>query len=140
MSDYTLVEQPDSIRAELAQYDRVGVDTEFMRESTFFAELCLIQVATGDATLCVDPQGDGEMGPFWDQLCDRTWVLHSGRQDIEVVYQAAGKMPRTIFDTQIAAGLAGLPPQLGYAGSRSFAYACRWEWLETRETNDIQFH
>jgi ribonuclease D len=55
------------------------------------------------------------MDRFWDSLMRPTWVLHSGRQDIEVIYQTARKMPARLFDTQIAAGLLGYAPQMGYA-------------------------
>lgn len=116
MPDYTLVDRPASINADLSTHDPVGVDTEFMREKTFFAQLCLVQIATRDQFYCVDPLVDDDLSSFWQVLTDKTWVLHSGRQDIEVVLQTAGRMPRRIFDTQIAAALLGHMPQLGYAG------------------------
>jgi ribonuclease D len=115
MPEFTLVDQPDTLASELHEYDHVGVDTEFMREKTYFAELCLVQVATGEHIYCIDPLGDTGAGAFWDALLSTPWVLHSGRQDIEVVFQTAGRMPDSIFDTQIAAGLIGQPPQTGYA-------------------------
>jgi len=115
MPDYTLVDHADAMITELDQFDRVGVDTEFMREKTFFAELCLVQVSIGNKFYCVDPLNGDDLGQFWDSLMRPTWVLHSGRQDIEVVYQTSQKMPRSLFDTQIAAGLLGYAPQMGYA-------------------------
>ena len=115
MPEYKLVDRPDSIASELGRHDHVGVDTEFMREKTFFAELSLVQIATGGEIYCVDPLSEHGMSAFWDALMQDTWVLHSGRQDIEVVYQTAGKMPGSVFDTQIAAGLLGYAPQMGYA-------------------------
>lgn len=115
MPDYQLVEQPDAIATDLGRHEYVGVDTEFMREKTFFAELCLVQVATGGAIFCVDPLGGDPMAAFWDALMQDTWVLHSGRQDIEVIFHTAGRMPDRLFDTQIAAGLLGYAPQMGYA-------------------------
>jgi ribonuclease D len=115
MPDYILVDRPDSIASELGRHDFVGVDTEFMREKTFFAELCLVQIATGSETYCVDPLNGHDMTEFWDALMKDTWVVHSGRQDIEVVYQTAARMPGRLFDTQIAAGLLGYAPQMGYA-------------------------
>jgi ribonuclease D len=115
MPKFTLVDQPDSICAEIDTFDRIAVDTEFMREKTFFAELCLVQIANGENIYCVDPLGKPSLDTFWDALLQRTWVVHSGRQDIEVVYQTAGKMPARLFDTQIAAGLLGYAPQMGYA-------------------------
>jgi ribonuclease D len=115
MPDYKFVDRPDSIVSDLGRHDNVGVDTEFMREKTFFAELCLVQVATGSEIYCVDPLTGHDMSLFWNALMQDTWVVHSGRQDIEVVYQTAAKMPDRIFDTQIAAGLLGYAPQMGYA-------------------------
>lgn len=115
MPDYQLVEQPDSIAADLGRHEFVGIDTEFMREKTFFAELCLVQIATGSEIYCVDPLPGNPMDAFWDTLMRDTWVLHSARQDIEVVYQSAKRMPERIFDTQVATGLLGYAPQMGYA-------------------------
>jgi ribonuclease D len=115
MPEYTLVDEPDSIAADLGRHDFVGVDTEFMREKTFFAELCLVQVASREEIYCVDPLNGHDMDVFWDALMQDTWVVHSGRQDIEVVYQTAQRMPGRLFDTQIAAGLLGFAPQMGYA-------------------------
>jgi ribonuclease D len=115
MPEFTLVEEPNSLASELTSGLRLGMDTEFMREKTFFAELCLMQLATGEQIYCVDPLAGTDMAGFWDGALGAQWVLHSGRQDIEVVYQTAGRMPRVVFDTQIAAGLLGHPPQMGYA-------------------------
>ena len=97
-------------------FDHVGVDTEFMRERTFFSQLCLVQVSTPDEILCIDPLSGHSMDKFWGDLNKCTWVLHSGRQDIEVILHTANFMPASIFDTQVAAGLLGMAPQIGYAG------------------------
>jgi ribonuclease D len=115
MPEFNLVNHPDTMTSDLHMHDRVGVDTEFMREKTFFAELCLVQISTGEKIYCVDPLNGSSMNEFWDALIQTTWVVHSGRQDIEVVYQTANKMPGSMFDTQIAAGLLGYAPQMGYA-------------------------
>ncbi|MGI9234758.1 MAG: ribonuclease D [Woeseiaceae bacterium] len=116
MPHYRLVDQPDMLASKLVNHDRVGVDTEFMREKTYFAQLCLVQVATNADIYCVDPLTDSGKKTFWQELLRRDWVVHSARQDIEVVSQTAGSMPVSIFDTQIAAGLLGYPAQMGYAG------------------------
>jgi len=116
MPDYLFVDHPDNISQNLTGYAKLGVDTEFMREKTYFAQLCLIQISTPDAIYCVDPLVDSGQSEFWKQLLTDSWVVHSARQDIEVVYQTTDKMPREIFDTQVAAGLLGLPAQMGYAG------------------------
>ena len=115
MSDYEFVDHPDSIAEELGTHVHVGVDTEFMREKTFFAELCLVQVATGEKIFCVDPLTSNDSKSFWETLMRDTWVVHSARQDIEVVVQSSERMPERLFDTQIAAGLLGYAPQMGYA-------------------------
>lgn len=116
MPDYLFVDHPDNISQDLTGHAKLGVDTEFMREKTYFAQLCLIQISSPDAIYCVDPLVEADQAEFWKQLLANSWVVHSARQDIEVVYQTAGAMPREIFDTQIAAGLLGLPAQMGYAG------------------------
>lgn len=116
MNNYTYIDEPDTIAADLQAHRLLGVDTEFMREKTFFAQLCLVQLATRDQAFCVDPLAGNDMQAFWSEVCLGTWVVHSGRQDIEVVFQTAQRMPAALFDTQIAAGLLGLQPQMGYAG------------------------
>jgi ribonuclease D len=115
MRDYTLVNEPDSLCELLSREASVGIDTEFMRERTYSAELCLVQIATPDRIFCVDPLAGRPMAAFWEALLAPAWVLHSARQDLEVVIQAAGRLPGAIFDTQIAAGLVGFAPQTGYA-------------------------
>jgi ribonuclease D len=94
---------------------RIGLDTEFMRERTYYPQLCLVQVATDRAICCVDPLDAPDIEVVWQTLMPASWVVHSGRQDIEVVYQTAGRMPAGLFDTQVAAALLGYQPQLGYA-------------------------
>jgi ribonuclease D len=106
----------DSIIAALQSSGRIGIDTEFMREKTYFAELCLVQLSLDGRIFCADPLDATDLKPFWAALTECEWVLHSGRQDMEVIYQASGRMPTQLFDTQIAAALLGFAPQLGYAG------------------------
>ena len=116
MPDYSFVDHPDNIQQNINGHAQLGVDTEFMREKTYFAQLCLVQISTRDAIYCVDPLVENGQGEFWEVLLASSWVVHSARQDIEVVYQTADAMPHEIFDTQIAAGLLGMPAQVGYAG------------------------
>ncbi len=116
MPDYEFVDHPDNINQNISDHAQLGVDTEFMREKTYFAQLCLVQVSTRDKIYCVDPLVTNDQAEFWKQLLNGSWVVHSARQDIEVIYQTCGAMPREIFDTQIAAGLLGMPAQVGYAG------------------------
>jgi ribonuclease D len=116
MPAFTYVDQPDRVAINFDQQSIIGVDTEFMREKTFFSQLCLVQLATRDDIYCVDPLAGNEMSSFWQAIDTCKWVLHSARQDIEVVYQTAKFMPANILDTQIATGLLGYAPQMGYAG------------------------
>ena len=123
MSDYHFVDLAvdDSLANAVGQFDRIGVDTEFMRERTYFAELCLLQVSTPQEIFCADPlnrgpDNDKPSATFWQAMVKPEWVVHSARQDLEVVYQSSGLMPQSIFDTQVAAAFLGLQPQVGYAG------------------------
>lgn len=116
MPEFLFVDQPDTISESLAGHDQLGVDTEFVREKTYFAQLCLVQISTPDHIYCVDPLTDNDQNKYWRSLLASRWVVHSARQDIEVVFQTAGAMPKKIFDTQVAAGLLGFPAQMGYAG------------------------
>jgi ribonuclease D len=116
MPRFHFVDAPDHLVDELRNLGRIAIDTEFMRERTYYAQLCLTQIASADDIWCVDPLAGHPQDAFWKELLAHDWVLHSARQDIEVIYQAAGSMPTAIFDTQVAAALLGMPPQLGYAG------------------------
>ena len=95
----------------------VTVDTEFMRERTYWPELCLVQVA-GDAEVAViDAQADGiDLAPLGRLLADEavTKVFHAARQDIEIFVLRFGDVPRPMFDTQVAAMVAGFGDQVGY--------------------------
>lgn len=103
-------------RLEGAPY--IAVDTEFVRERTYWAKLCLIQVAHGDVAVAVDPLApDLDLGPLlalFDQH-ETVKVLHSASQDMEIFLQHAGRLPRPVFDTQVAAMVAGYGEQVGYA-------------------------
>lgn len=106
----------DEVSAVLTENRRIGLDTEFMRERTFYPQLCLLQVATDDGIYFADPLATSDLDFFWNKLMDCQWVVHSARQDIEVLYHISDRMPGSLFDTQIAAALLGYAPQLGYAG------------------------
>lgn len=97
----------------------IAVDTEFLRVRTYYPKLALVQVSAGDRIYCIDPLVEGlDLGGLWSVLGDATLVkvIHSARQDIEVLLHTAGVMPAPLFDTQIAAGLLGHGEQIGYAG------------------------
>lgn len=94
-----------------------AVDTEFMRESTFWPKLCLIQAAGPGVEAIIDPKAAGlDLGPFWDVLNDKAVVkvFHAARQDIEIFFKLAGAMPGPIFDTQIGAMACGLGDSVAY--------------------------
>jgi ribonuclease D len=132
MPAFTFVDQPDRIAAYFDQQKLIGVDTEFMRERTFFSQLCLVQLSTDTEIYCVDPLSGEDMVEFWQAINASTWVLHSSRQDIEVIYQTAGFIPASIFDTQIAAALLGFAPQMGYAGLIKELFDVELEKAHTR--------
>ena len=92
-----------------------AVDTEFVREKTYYPQLCLIQIATRDDVACVDCLAPLDLSPLYAELFrpDFAWVLHSARQDLEVVWQRTQRMPPQLIDTQIAAALTGNAPQMG---------------------------
>lgn len=94
----------------------VGIDTEFIRERTYFARLCLIQVATDDICAIIDPLAIDDLSSFCELLTDPavTKVLHAGSQDLEIFFRMCGKVTSPLFDTQTAATLAGFPQQVGY--------------------------
>ncbi|MBN2847235.1 MAG: ribonuclease D [Coriobacteriia bacterium] len=96
----------------------VAIDTEFMRERTYFARLCLVQMATVEAVYVIDAVALGDkIAPLAALLSDERTVkvLHAASQDVEVLLRATGSTPSPIFDTQVAATLAGSPTQIGYA-------------------------
>jgi ribonuclease D len=103
--------------ARLADNDFVAVDTEFMREQTFWPELCLIQLAGPSHEAVVDPLADGlDLEPFYGLMADErvTKVFHAARQDIEIVYTEAGLIPKPVFDTQVAAMVCGFGESVSY--------------------------
>ena len=101
----------------LSQADFLTIDTEFIRETTFWPELCLIQMATDDLAIIVDPLADGiDLQPFFDLMADKSVVkvFHAARQDIEIIYHRGGLIPHPIFDTQVAAMVCGFGDSVSY--------------------------
>jgi ribonuclease D len=102
---------------ELAGESYITVDTEFLRETTYYPKLCLIQVAGSTSAALIDPLAHGlDLGPFF-QLMGNTRILkvfHAARQDIEIILKLAALVPSPIFDTQIAAMVCGFGDQVGY--------------------------
>jgi ribonuclease D len=119
MSDYTFMDRPDEVAAlarEWAGVERLAVDTEFVRESTYRAQLCLMQVSDGERVVCLDMLALGGPGAFGELLADPgvRKIFHSARQDLEALNEHLGAVPGPVWDTQVAAALLGYPDQVGY--------------------------
>ena len=101
----------------LSRADYLTVDTEFMRESTFWPQLCLLQIAGPDDAVAVDPLAEGiDLTPVLELLTDTSIikVMHAARQDMEIFFHLTGELPRPLFDTQVAAMVCGFGDQVGY--------------------------
>lgn len=94
-----------------------AIDTEFIREKTYYPILCLIQVANNDVEAIIDPLADGiSLDPLFALLQNEKIlkVFHGGRQDVEIFYHLSGKIPTPMFDTQVAGMVVGFGDQVGY--------------------------
>lgn len=115
----TTTEALADLCARLSQADFICVDTEFMRESTYWPELCLIQVGDTEEAAAIDPLAPGlDLAPLLDLLTDNEEVLkvfHAGGQDVEIIYNLTGRTPHPIFDTQIAMMAISQSEQIGYS-------------------------
>lgn len=117
---YELIESDAALAAfcaRAARLNAIALDTEFMRERTYYSQPCLVQVCAGDVIACVDVLAIGDLSPLYALLYDpaRLKVLHSARQDLEVFFDLQRRVPAPLFDTQIAAALLGYDAQIGYA-------------------------
>jgi len=99
----------------LRQAPVVGIDTEFMREKTYFAKLCLIQLASDDVAAIVDPLVCKDLSPLAELFEDTAVikVLHAGGQDLEIFFRECDTTLSPVFDTQVAATLTGYPSRSG---------------------------
>ncbi|MCR9114594.1 MAG: ribonuclease D, partial [Rhodobacteraceae bacterium] len=121
MITITTTQDLEAFCARAAQADYVTVDTEFLRERSYYSKLCLIQLALpgraeADAVL-VDPiEGDLSLEPLYALFRDPSVVkvFHAARQDLEIFYVDAGVIPDPLFDTQVAAMVCGFGEQVGY--------------------------
>ena len=115
----TTSEELAALCARLAKADFVTVDTEFMRENTYWPELCLVQIADTNEAAAIDPMAEGiDLTPLLELMCNNEDVLkvfHAGGQDVEIIYNLTGKTPHPIFDTQIAMMAISQSEQIGYA-------------------------
>lgn len=107
-----------SLVARVRSAPVVGIDTEFMRERTYFARLCLIQMATDDVEAIIDPLAIDDLSVLSELFTDSSVVkvMHAGSQDLEIFNKLCEGGVAPVFDTQIAATLAGFPQQVGYGG------------------------
>lgn len=108
----------DSLCQSLRQHPFITIDTEFLRDKTYYPTLCLVQVAPPEGeALAIDPLAkDLDLTPLFDLLADPAVikVFHAARQDLEIFFNLTGKIPQSIFDTQVAAMVLGYGDQIGY--------------------------
>jgi ribonuclease D len=113
----TTTKELEAAARDMARADFVAVDTEFIRETTYWPELCLIQMATPDQELMVDAlAGDLDLQPFFELMGDEriTKVFHAARQDIEIIFHRGNLIPHPVFDTQVAAMVCGFGESVSY--------------------------
>jgi ribonuclease D len=115
-----LVTRPDQLAAcceHIASCPRFGFDTEFVGEDSYHPHLCLVQVATPERLILVDPLTAGPLDAFWNLVTDQSKqvIVHAGREEVRLCRLWAGRNPGDLFDLQIAAGLVGLTYPLGHA-------------------------
>ena len=106
----------DTAVAAISDHEAIGLDTEFMRERTYYAQLCLLQLGSDALSVCVDPLALASLDALRPLMAAARpcKILHAARQDMEVLAPAVGTV-RNVFDTQVAAALVGFPAQVGYA-------------------------
>ncbi len=115
-----LITEQRELEAAIANFERcefVTVDTEFIRETTYWPELCLIQVAAPGSAVLIDPLSpDIDLQPFFRLMANEavTKVFHAARQDIEIVFNRGGLIPHPVFDTQVAAMVCGFGDSVSY--------------------------
>ncbi|WP_421710041.1 ribonuclease D [Algihabitans sp.] len=116
----TLITDPQDAAAfcaRQAEADFITVDTEFIRDTTYWPRLCLIQIAGPEEAAAIDPLAEGmDLEPLWS-LFDKTDLLkvfHAARQDLEIFFHDSGRLPHPVFDTQVAAMVCGFGDQVGY--------------------------
>jgi ribonuclease D len=106
-----------AVCGRLAKHPVITVDTEFLRETTYYPLLCVVQMASAEEAVVVDTLADGiDLGPFFALMADEKVlkVFHAARQDIEIVWHQAGIVPHPIFDTQVAAMVLGYGDSIAY--------------------------
>ncbi len=117
MNLITTTDELEALTNELSNFDFMTIDTEFIRETTFWPELCLVQVAAPGISGMIDPLSEGiDLSPLWTLMANEsvTKVFHAARQDIEIIYNLGNLIPHPIFDTQVAAMVCGFGDSVAY--------------------------
>ena len=118
MTVIATTEELAGVCQRLAQHPFVTVDTEFLRETTFWPKLCVLQLASDDDAVVVDALAPGiDLAPFLALMDDPNVVkvFHAARQDLEIIWKMAGRVPVPLFDTQVAAMVCGFGDQVSYS-------------------------
>ncbi len=118
MTLITTTEELAAVCRRLAQHPFVTVDTEFLRETTFWPKLCVLQLASDEEAVVVDALApDIDLIPFLDLMAnpDVVKVFHAARQDLEIIWKMSGRLPHPLFDTQVAAMVCGFGDQVSYS-------------------------
>ncbi len=117
MSLITTSRELAEVCRRVAQHPFITVDTEFLRETTFWPRLCVVQIASPEEAVAIDALAEGlDLAPFFDLMADPKLikVFHAARQDIEIVWNLARIVPTPLFDTQVAAMVCGFGEQISY--------------------------
>lgn len=122
MKIHPLISSTDDLAALVSRmkgHGFVAVDTEFMRENSYWPDLCLVQVASPDEAAAIDPKADGlDLEPLLELMVKNDEILkvfHAGGQDLEIIHNLTGEVPNPLFDTQVAAMALGYGEQIGYS-------------------------
>jgi ribonuclease D len=122
MKIHPLIKSTDDLAALVTRmkgHDFVAVDTEFMRENSYWPDLCLLQIASPDEAAAIDPKAENiDLDPLLDLMVGNHQVLkvfHAGGQDLEIIHNLTGSVPTPLFDTQVAAMALGYGEQIGYS-------------------------
>ncbi len=118
---YQFIDSPDELTEfvnNIRSAEWIVIDTEFIREKTYYPQLCLIQIAAGEHLACIDPIALEDLSELYEVFNDPNVlkIFHAAQQDLEILYFGSGKVPAPIFDTQPAASILGIGEQIGYAG------------------------
>jgi ribonuclease D len=120
MTSINYIDTPEQVAALCERIKKepwLALDTEFLREKTYYPKFCLLQIATPEWVACIDPLALPDLDNLFEAIYSPSIVkvFHSCRQDLEIFYQLTGKLPEPIFDTQVAAPLLGFQDNPGYA-------------------------